>query len=121
MEKMMSNLEKTREVLTTRLAVLSTKVDDLEDNLRTPRSSSWEDRATEIEGDEVLDALEESAVAEIVEIREALKRLEDGSYGICKACNAAIDPKRMHALPYATQCIQCAESNGWGGVTVDLE
>ena len=89
---------------------MGAKVDEIEGDLRTPRSASWEDRATEIEGDEVLGALEDSAIAEIVDIGEALKRLEDGSYGVCSACGTKIDPKRIQALPYATECIECAES-----------
>ena len=89
---------------------LGAKVEEIEDDLRTPRSASWEDRATEIEGDEVLDALEGSAVAEIGEIRAALKRIDDGTYEICAACGTKINEKRLEALPYATQCIQCAQA-----------
>jgi len=93
-----------------RLSDLGARVEEIEDDLRTPRSASWEDRATEIEGDEVLDALEGSAVGEIADIRAALRRIDEGTYGICARCGEDIAEKRLEALPYATECIDCARA-----------
>ena len=45
----------------------------------------------------------------IEQIDQALKRIEDGSYGHCETCGGAISPERLEALPYATQCIRCQE------------
>ena len=106
----MRNIELIKKKLEQQLRDLGAKVDEIEDDLRTPRSASWEDRATEIEGDEVLDALEGSAVAEINEIRAALKRIDEGTYEFCASCGEKINQKRLEALPYATQCIRCAEA-----------
>lgn len=106
----MRDIETIKKQLEQRLRDLGAKVEEIEDDLRTPRSASWEDRATEIEGDEVLDALEESAVAEITEIQAALKRIEDGTYEVCARCGETINEKRLEALPYATVCIKCAEA-----------
>lgn len=106
----MRDIESTKKQLEQRLRELGAKVEEIEDDLRTPRSASWEDRATEIEGDEVLGALEGSAVGEIDDIRAALKRIEDGTYGVCSRCGEDIDERRLQALPYATECIQCARS-----------
>jgi RNA polymerase-binding transcription factor DksA len=106
----MKSLRTIKKQLEDRLKELGAKVEDIEEDLRTPRSSSWEDRATEIEGDEVLDALEESAIAEIGEIRAALRRIDEGSYEICARCGEKINEKRLEALPYATECIKCAEA-----------
>lgn len=39
-------------------------------------------------------------------IDEALKRMEDGTYGICVRCHRPIEEARLEALPYATLCIQ---------------
>ena len=103
-----SKTDKIKKQLQARLKELTAKIDEIEGDLRTPRSASWEDRATETEGDEVLDALEDTAMAEIAEIRKALERIEDGSYGICATCGDDIATKRLAALPYATQCINCA-------------
>lgn len=40
-------------------------------------------------------------------IEQALQRLTDGSYGRCETCGESINPERLEALPYATQCIHC--------------
>lgn len=44
---------------------------------------------------------------QVGEIDEALKRIEDGTYGICNNCGKAIMPERLEALPYAELCIAC--------------
>ncbi len=41
--------------------------------------------------------------------REALRRIEDGSFGTCQQCDEAIHPKRLAALPWAEFCIRCQE------------
>lgn len=41
------------------------------------------------------------------EIRGALKRLEEGEYGVCEACGDEIGEKRLLARPMATHCIDC--------------
>jgi DnaK suppressor protein len=38
---------------------------------------------------------------------EALERVEDGSYGICRICAGEIGHARLEAVPTATQCIEC--------------
>ncbi len=43
----------------------------------------------------------------IGKIREALERLEDGTYGICDTCGENISVKRLKARPVTTQCIEC--------------
>jgi RNA polymerase-binding transcription factor DksA len=47
---------------------------------------------------------------EIRQIEAALTRIDQGEYGICRACHSAIDPERIEALPYTTLCITCARS-----------
>ena len=106
----MIDQEKVKAQLKDTLRQLGAKVEEIEDDLRSPKSTGWEDRATEIEDDEVLDALEESAIREIGEIRAALKRLDDGTYGECAGCGKKIGEKRLEALPAAALCIQCAEA-----------
>lgn len=43
----------------------------------------------------------------IHEIRSALERIEDGSYGRCERCEEQIPPKRLDALPWARMCVKC--------------
>lgn len=54
-------------------------------------------------------ALEERESAELVAIDEALKRIADGSYGLCVDCGAGIATPRLHANPTALRCVACQE------------
>lgn len=38
---------------------------------------------------------------------EALQRVEDGTFGICRVCGGEIGRARLEAVPTATQCIEC--------------
>ena len=42
-------------------------------------------------------------------VRSALRRIEDGSFGTCMHCEEEISPKRLAAVPWAPFCIQCQE------------
>lgn len=43
------------------------------------------------------------------QVRAALARIEDGSYGVCIHCEEDISPKRLNAVPHTPYCIQCQE------------
>lgn len=43
-------------------------------------------------------------------VRGALARIADGSYGVCLHCEEEIKPKRMDAVPWTKYCIKCQES-----------
>ena len=42
-------------------------------------------------------------------VRGALRRLDDGSYGTCIRCEEEINPKRINAVPWTPFCITCQE------------
>lgn len=42
-------------------------------------------------------------------VRAALQRVADGSYGACLECDEEISQKRLQAMPWATHCITCQE------------
>ena len=52
-------------------------------------------------------ALKDRERRSIVELIEALKRIDEGIYGICEDCGKAISEKRLQAAPAATLCIEC--------------
>jgi RNA polymerase-binding transcription factor DksA len=62
-----------------------------------------------IENQEALEAVEKSGIQEIRRIEQTLKRISEGTYGVCAKCGVDIDPKRLKALPTATRCISCAK------------
>jgi DnaK suppressor protein len=43
------------------------------------------------------------------QVRSAMRRLDDGSYGICFQCEEPISAKRLTAVPWAELCISCQE------------
>jgi DnaK suppressor protein len=43
----------------------------------------------------------------IVKIRQALERIDKGTYGTCESCGEDISIKRLKARPVTTQCIEC--------------
>ncbi len=47
---------------------------------------------------------------ELAQIESALDRIRQGHYGHCETCDKPIAPTRLKALPYATECINCARS-----------
>ncbi len=44
-----------------------------------------------------------------LEIREAVERIDQGVFGICKICGRPISEKRLRANPMTTRCIACRE------------
>jgi RNA polymerase-binding transcription factor DksA len=44
----------------------------------------------------------------LVEIDDALSKLEGGSYGECESCGGQISEARLEAMPAARLCIECA-------------
>jgi DnaK suppressor protein len=42
-------------------------------------------------------------------VKAALRRIHDGSFGTCIACDSAISPRRLAAVPWAPRCIKCQE------------
>lgn len=91
-----------------RLHELEHRLDDIEHDLDAPAPKDFEERATEREGDEVLESLGGAGLSEIRMIRAALQRVEDGVYGECVACGEAISPERLAVVPHAARCQKCA-------------
>jgi RNA polymerase-binding protein DksA len=43
-------------------------------------------------------------------LNEALDRIKNGTYGICRKCEKSISKERLEAVPHATLCIKCKKS-----------
>jgi RNA polymerase-binding transcription factor len=110
-----------RQQLMQRLAHIERRLDTVEKDRRRGTNTldpDWEEQATVRQNDEVLDELAEEERLQARAIRAALQRMADGSYGRCVTCGEPIAPRRLAALPYATQCIACvtrAEQQGRDG------
>jgi DnaK suppressor protein len=47
-------------------------------------------------------------------VEEALRRLENGTYGLCVSCQGEVQGKRLEAVPWARHCIECQEKQDQG-------
>lgn len=91
---------------------LTSRLNDIEKDIHhkeSPVSADFAEQATESENDEVLVALEDETNATINNIKHALKRMEEGSYGTCAICGIEIPEERIKALPYTDKCFECAD------------
>ena len=69
-----------------------------------PGDNHLADIATETVDREIDYTLEENSGNVLREIETALKRLDEGTYGVCSTCGKQIEPERLEHLPWATQC-----------------
>ncbi len=97
-----------RQQLNERLAQLTERLSKIETHLRSPGPKDSQEWAAEAENSEVLEHLDETERVEVQEIRDALGRIDAGSYGRCTARGGEIAGKRLEALPTTRTCIECA-------------
>jgi RNA polymerase-binding transcription factor DksA len=78
----MVDISKVRDQLKSRLETLNQRIGKIEGGLR-------------------------STLIEAQQVHAAIVRIDDGTYGECSTCGEPIGEKRLQALPYAIQCIDC--------------
>ncbi len=104
----MENQKDLAKALERRLVELTGQISEIDSELHSLLPADWEDQATQLEGQDALEGIEKTKLQEVRQIREALRRIAEGSYGVCAKCGEPINPKRLKALPTATRCIACA-------------
>lgn len=104
----MTMIAQREATLKKRLAELDQRLHGIEAELDTHQSKDWEELAVEREEDEVLEGMGNSGLAEMEQIRAALARIADNSYGYCVTCGEAISPERLDLLPATPFCRNCA-------------
>ena len=105
---MMSKYQEMAAQLRQRLADLLARAEVIEDDLRHPLEADSSEQAIDLADDEALEGVDEVLRAEIQQIRMALLRIENGTYGTCALCGEEISRERLEARPIATRCIKCA-------------
>lgn len=104
-----------KESLTSELATLLARRGRIDDHLRhtgEPLPDDWAERAQAIAGDEVVTALDATTRGRIEEIKDALQRIDDGTFGMCAGCGGQIAPERLRILPTARLCVRCSHRAG---------
>ncbi len=57
----------------------------------------------------------------LTQVDAALKRIENGEFGICIDCEEPISPKRLAAVPWAEYCLRCQELQDRRGAAEEFE
>ncbi|HZT30954.1 MAG TPA: TraR/DksA C4-type zinc finger protein [Bryobacteraceae bacterium] len=102
-------LEKQRE-LTSEIA----RIESDEEQVAAADSPDVGDRANRAYDKEALFQQLEQARLILVLVREAILRMDAGTFGACVACGGAVEPKRLDAVPWARHCIACQEKQDLG-------
>ncbi len=108
-DQFISSAEK---ILRTRRAALLRLVHNEIDQLRMSDAFEVRDQIDEAIDDEfqsVSSGLAEIESRELERIEHALKRLQEGKYGICEECNRRIPVARLRLIPWATKCVRCQD------------
>jgi len=104
-----AELEKYKELLEARERELAKRLRTRE-QISFPKTPEPEEEA-QMTTQQDLAVLDRNQAAKLLrQVRAALERIEDGSYGICLSCEDEIPPRRLEAVPWAAYCIQCQEA-----------
>ncbi len=104
-----TNITDCRRMLEARRAELLSSHHDTEGIAIERVPDSTEEFSLEVQRSMAVDALNRKT-ALLRQVSEALERIAEGKYGVCLACQEAISPKRLAALPWAALCFQCQQA-----------
>ena len=100
--------ENLRDILQRKKEELNARLERVKANVRRGYETDSKERAQQLAGKEVIDALGNEAREEVAKISIALQRMDSGNFGLCSNCGSPISVNRIKAYPYATECIDCA-------------
>lgn len=93
--ELLAEIKSAKETSEAGVSADTREVDDLEDLASRHERTTLKD--AEIQRDR----------NELADVRAALARLDDGSYGNCIDCTQLIAPSRLAAIPAAARCMEC--------------
>jgi RNA polymerase-binding transcription factor DksA len=99
--------EKFEKILRSRLEDLNRRLRLVDADLGRRKDSDDEDRAVELENNEVLEGFGRAGEQEMRAINAALERLGKGTFGLCVKCGEPISEARLAAVPFAATCQSC--------------
>jgi RNA polymerase-binding transcription factor DksA len=92
-------MELLRAMLEEQFAVHTARLTQLTVYARLPRHGGYDPRT--------LDGLAASSRQRIAQTAQALRRMSEGTYGLCAGCHKPIPLGRLRALPHADTCALC--------------
>ena len=105
-------IEELKQILITRQEIIQSNIQDSIDNISKLNDCDCKDELDFAEASS--DSFTSGIIVnqqkqELQEIKEALKSIESGSYGICEMCDESIAIGRLKAKPFAKFCTDCRE------------
>ncbi len=107
LQQVKDTLIKTRERLSGQMLALA------DDSLKYIDDTSSEDRTDDFDREFALNLVSSEHDA-VFEIDNALRRMAEGTYGICDMCGCALEKARLMALPFARMCVKCQSESERG-------
>ena len=109
------NKEKIKEILTKEKERLEKQVayylaEDPYLSKDRDMTSTLDDDITENEGHDRITAAKNELQDQLSKVNNALERIENGKYGICKKCSTKIPEDRLVIMPAADLCMSCEVS-----------
>ena len=89
-----------------------TRIDKIEDHIQHPQddlNEHWDDQAIAYSQNDMRKNLLVEAKQSLAHVKNALSRIENGTYSDCEICGKEIAEQRLEALPYATLCMEHAK------------
>jgi len=84
--------------------------DPFADTSRLNDNASDDTEAAEQNGHVQSETLSEETVELLARVRQAMKRVDDGTYGKCTKCGNMINTDRLGIDPTADLCVECAKN-----------
>lgn len=76
---------------------------------KSDSSDTLDEKAHSVTDSEQERAVEQNLELRLQEIRETIKKLDKGEYGICEKCASPINSRRLKAITVARFCVECAQ------------
>ena len=111
-------LKKYKQILLAKKGEIVSSVDKEETEGREAVSQGGKDpydAATESYDQEFWFSISEAGRKTLEDIDEALRKIEEGTFGVCETCAKPIDPPRLEVVPQARFCISCQEQEERSG------
>ncbi len=108
------NTKPLRERLLAKEQELLADMARFEDQARDARTDEVGDEADQaVSSEQKSSVFQENTLAAetLKQVREALQRIEDGTYGHCIDCGRAIELSRLEAVPWASYCLTDQEKH----------
>lgn len=105
-------IEELKEILEKRKELITKNIQESRNSIDSLKNSECNDDVdyAEISSDSFKEGIiANQQVKELSEIEDALKRIHNGTYGICEMCDETIALGRLRAKPFAKFCTPCRE------------